>query len=645
MWHFITRISKRRLRQFTKVLPTQNQERFNRNTGCVPQLQYHLWPANDNKAASRPQNSWRKGFLEINNSALSNAEHELPENQDGTSQLERKKQISNELKSLHKQKELLESRITELESALQVEEDEKNCWKLEDFPWSLEIRMRLEQFGIDNFHPHQLQAINATLSNKDVMVVFGTGGGKSLCYQLPALVSKGVTVVVSPLVSLITDQVMNLEKNQIKAHMLTGNTSWTETLEIYNAMESHTTEMKLLYVTPEKVAQSKTFLAQLDTCYRNGNLSRIAIDEVHCVNQWGNAFRPDYKLLGILKRQFPTTPIIGLTATSTEKVLNEIKSVLNIPNALVFRSSLRRDNLFYEVRQKPNTHKKLIDDMARTIKTGFFGKSGIVYCLSKRNCSDVCKGLASHGIHAGVYHANLSSSEREETHIKWLKGDIQVICATVAFGMGINKPDVNFVIHHTMSKSIESYYQESGRAGRDGSLALCLLYFALKDVSRQNNMVLKESAGLENLAKMVQYCHDTTSCRQKLICEHFGEKFAHECSGMCDSCTQAQASICDVTSVCRTILDLVQSSVTRKENLTGKKIVEIMKKKNHEQFSEVDFERIILHMLIAGYLREEYRIVKSYTITYILPGRKRSLLKRHSVKLNLPLPASMKKPA
>lgn len=528
--------------------------------------------------------------------------------------------------------------------------EEDHSWASHKFPWYERLKeVARINFGVNSFRPMQLEAINATMSNRDVILIMPTGGGKSFCFQAPALLSPGITLVVSPLLSLIEDQLLCLESLGISATKLNASSSKSDVKTVHTDMVTTNTSLKFLYVTPEKISKSKRFMAQLEKCYKANNLKRIVIDEVHCASQWGNDFRPDYKILGLLKRQFPNAPVLGLTATSTTKVTQDVKKILCIPYCIVFRSPLNRANLYYEVRRKPTTHERVINDMVSTIRKNF-GKnsgSGIVYCFSCKDCETVCKDLCIKGISSAVYHARLLPVEKSRVHKKWINNKIQVICATIAFGMGINKPDVRFVIHHSLSKSVENYYQESGRAGRDGLPALCLLYFGFSDVFRQSTLVLTENTGQENLSKMVKYCLNLQNCRRDPLSSHFGEpKTSFSCSKACDICNKhTKFDIVYVTVQCKELMRIVETASQINKSLTGNQLVEAAQ--GYKQFktsnsmlksmSVEHVQRIIVFMILQGYFKEDFHFTPYTTISYIKPGPKARMVKVDAVKLPLPI--------
>ncbi|MCO5587461.1 hypothetical protein L7F22_041410 [Adiantum nelumboides] len=402
-------------------------------------------------------------------------------------------------------------------------------------------------FGHRQFRSHQRKACESTMAGKDCFILMPTGGGKSLCYQLPAVLSPGVTVVVSPLLSLIQDQVLALiNRFDIPATFLSSQQSSSQSCAVIQELRKSRPSCKLLYVTPEKIAGSASFQALLKNLQQRGQLARFVIDEAHCVSQWGHDFRPDYKSLGVLKQQFSSVPLMALTATATQPVREEIMKILRIPRAVVLEASFDRPNLTYEVVNKDQDPFK---QLGQAIQDRFKGKCGIVYCLSKNECMDVC-GYLNEKFHTKTvyYHAGLSGRERMLVQRKWQIGEVQVVCATIAFGMGIDKADVRFVIHNSMSKAVESYYQESGRAGRDGLPSTCMILYSKKDFSRivcmlrsgQGTNRTRFKWGMEQARKMQAYCAEKSRCRREMLLDHFGESFdSRNCqfgASPCDTC-------------------------------------------------------------------------------------------------------------
>uniref|UniRef100_A0A0A9D881 ATP-dependent DNA helicase n=1 Tax=Arundo donax TaxID=35708 RepID=A0A0A9D881_ARUDO len=402
-------------------------------------------------------------------------------------------------------------------------------------------------FGNKSFRPLQYEACRAAMDNRDCFVLMPTGGGKSLCYQLPATLHPGISVVVCPLLSLIQDQIVALTyKFGIPATFLSSQQTASQASTVIQELRCGKPSFKLLYVTPERIAGNYSFMEILRGLNQRGLLARFIIDEAHCVSQWGHDFRPDYRGLGCLKQNFPGVPIMALTATATESVREDILDALRIPGAMILKRSFDRVNLNYEVIVKTKTAQKQLGDL---LKERFLNKSGIVYCLSKNECADTAKFLREkYKIKCAHYHAGLAARQRTSVQEKWHSGDIKVICATIAFGMGIDKPDVRFVIHNTMSKSIESYYQESGRAGRDDLPAHCIALYKKKDFSRIVCMLRNADTfnsdsfkvAMEQAKKMQAYCELKTECRRQALLEHFGERYNRQrCKdgpSPCDNC-------------------------------------------------------------------------------------------------------------
>ncbi|CAH9142569.1 unnamed protein product [Cuscuta epithymum] len=402
-------------------------------------------------------------------------------------------------------------------------------------------------FGNRTFRPLQHKACQAILQKRDCFILMPTGGGKSLCYQLPAILQPGVTIVVSPLLSLIQDQIITLNlKFGIPATFLNSQQSYSQSAAILQELRQDKHSCKLLYATPERIVGNLHFQEVLTSLHRKGNLAGFVIDEAHCVSQWGHDFRPDYRLLSCLKRNFPYVPVMALTATATHTVREDILKILNIPRALVLETSFDRSNLKYEVIGKG---KEPLKQLGEVLANRFKKLCGIIYCLSKSECMEVSKFLNEKcKIKSTYYHAGLSARQRVTAQRSWRAGEIDVVCATIAFGMGIDKPDVRFVIHNTMSKSIESYYQEAGRAGRDNLPATCVVLYQKKDFSRLVCMLRsgqgyrRESLKLamDQARKMQSYCELKNECRRQALVGHFGELINRSAcrngSNPCDNC-------------------------------------------------------------------------------------------------------------
>ena len=418
-------------------------------------------------------------------------------------------------------------------------------------PWSRDVKTAMkDRFHLHGFRPNQLDAINATLSGKDTFVLMPTGGGKSLCYQLPSIVqsgkTRGVTVVISPLLSLMQDQVDHLRKLKIQALFLNSEVTLEDRRVLMEGLRGPDVEkyIQLLYITPEMINKSQAIVNVFRDLHRRNRLARLVIDEAHCVSQWGHDFRPDYKLIGDVRRQFEGVPVMALTATATENVKIDVIHNLGIQGCEVFTQSFNRPNLTYEVRSKAKG-KEVLETMAETINTLYKNQSGIVYCLSRKTCEKVAEELrGKYSIKAHHYHAGLDPPKKIEIQKKWQAGSYNVIVATIAFGMGIDKPDVRFVIHHSIPKSLEGYYQETGRAGRDGKRSGCYLYYGYQDTSSLKRMIDEGEGSWEQkerqrkmLRNIVQYCENRSDCRRVQVLNYFNESFKREdCNGACDNC-------------------------------------------------------------------------------------------------------------
>lgn len=457
--------------------------------------------------------------------------------------------------------------------AIRIDDDE--CEEYFKFPWSDDVKQVLKKkFNMTGFRENQIQAINATLAGRDVFVLMPTGGGKSLCYQLTSLIktgrTQGVTIVVSPLLSLMEDQVSHLRDFNVDAFVLNGDTTAADKSEIRDALRQDDVQnaIQVLYVTPEMLSKNLSMIETFERLYNRRKLARLVIDEAHCVSQWGHDFRPDYKLLGDVRRRFPNVPVMALTATATENVKLDTIHNLGMKNCDILTSSFNRHNLYYEVRLK-GKGKEDIKNIATLIQERHPRQTGIVYCLSRKNCEDVAKALRDdHQIKADHYHAGLDANKKRAVQKRWQAGKVQVIVATIAFGMGIDKPNVRFVIHHSLPKSLEGYYQETGRAGRDRLPSRCYLFYGYGDAGKYRRMIDEaEDSSWEQkerqhqmLRKMVQFCENKSDCRRVQVLSYFGERFdRHDCQRQCDNCnSQSTFEDVDFTEQARQIIHIVR---------------------------------------------------------------------------------------
>lgn len=546
--------------------------------------------------------------------------------------------VQDQIKLLLERQEKLHERQSELKFLLEAykasgtgnsaNENASRSSSLEDwsgsFEWDSQADdFRLNIFGIPSYRQNQKEIINAIMSGRDVLVIMAAGGGKSLCYQLPAILRDGVALVISPLLSLIQDQVMGLTALGIPAFMLTSTTSKENEKFIYKALEKGEGELKILYVTPEKISKSKRFMSKLEKCHNAGRLSLISIDEAHCCSQWGHDFRPDYKSLSILKTQFSNVPVVALTATATQKVQYDVMEMLRIPKCVKFVSTVNRPNLFYTVRSKSSVSKVVVDEIAEFIQESYSNsESGIVYCFSRKECEQVAAELRERGIAADYYHADMDVNAREKVHTWWSKNKLQVIVGTVAFGMGINKPDVRFVIHHSLSKSMETYYQESGRAGRDGLPSECVLFYRPADVPRQSSMVFYENSGLQNLYDIVRYCQSKRQCRRNAFFRHFAEPL-QDCNGMCDNCAfLSEVMEVDVSRHAKVMVSLLQDTQEKDQRLTMLQLVDKMKNKKElgSDIKKEEMEQLVIQLILDFVFKEEYQHTAYATNAYVTIG-------------------------
>ena len=491
-------------------------------------------------------------------------------------------------------------------------------------------------FGFDTFKGDQERIIQNLLDGNDTFVLMPTGGGKSLCYQLPSLLMEGTAIVISPLIALMKNQVdviTNLSEQEGTAHYLNSSLNKAAIDQVKTDIMAGKT--KLLYVAPESLTKEDNveFLKTV-------KISFYAVDEAHCISEWGHDFRPEYRRIRPIVNEIGQAPIIALTATATDKVRSDIKKNLGMVDAKEFKSSFNRPNLYYEVRPKT---KDVDKNIIKFIKQ-HPGKSGIIYCLSRKKVEELAAILRANDIKAAAYHAGLDSATRTQTQDAFLMEDIDVIVATIAFGMGIDKPDVRFVIHYDIPKSLEGYYQETGRAGRDGGEGICLAFYSSKDLQKldkfmEGKPVAEQDIGRQLLVETAAYA-ETSVCRRKMLLHYFGEDYPKDNCGNCDNCLHPKTKI----EAQEQLVITLQAILSVKENfrsdyiidfITGKETDEILAH-HHEELENFgagsdDDEKIwnpvIRQALIAGYLKKE---VENYGLLKVTSAGKKFLKAPHS---------------
>ncbi|MCR4768667.1 MAG: DNA helicase RecQ [Bacteroidaceae bacterium] len=483
-------------------------------------------------------------------------------------------------------------------------------------------------FGFDSFKGDQEAIIQNLLDKKDTFVLMPTGGGKSLCYQLPALVMEGTAIVISPLIALMKNQVDAIKhicENDNVAHFINSSLNKTSIQQVKNDITAGYT--KLLYVAPESLTKLEyvEFLKSV-------KISFYAIDEAHCISEWGHDFRPEYRRIRPIMEEIGKAPIIALTATATDKVRTDIKKNLGMPDATEFKASFNRPNLYYEVRQKT---KDIDKDIIKYIKA-HPGKSGIIYCLSRKKVEELAANLKANDIKAAPYHAGMESAVRSATQDDFLMERIDVIVATIAFGMGIDKPDVRFVMHYDIPKSLEGYYQETGRAGRDGGEGRCIAFYTRKDLQKlekfmEGKPIAEQDIGRQLLKETANYC-ESSVCRRKLLLHYFGENYPEENCNNCDNCKHPKKKI-DATQELLLAMKVIEAI---KENFKTEYVSDILRgvetefilSHKHEKLSlfgkgsdhEASFWSAVLNQaMIEGYLRKD---VENYGLIKITPEGK-----------------------
>ena len=488
-------------------------------------------------------------------------------------------------------------------------------------------------FGFDKFKGDQEAIINNLLDGNDTFVLMPTGGGKSLCYQLPSLIMEGTAIVISPLIALMKNQVdviNGMSEESGVAHYLNSSLNKASIQQVMCDVKSGVT--KLLYVAPESLNKEENveFLKSV-------KISFYAIDEAHCISEWGHDFRPEYRNIRPTIGKIGNAPVIALTATATDKVRTDIKKNLGISDAKEFKSSFNRANLYYEVRSKTQDIDKQIIKFIKQHE----GKSGIIYCLSRKKVEELSEVLKTNEIKAAPYHAGLDSSTRSQTQDDFLMERIDVIVATIAFGMGIDKPDVRFVIHYDIPKSLEGYYQETGRAGRDGGEGICIAFYAQKDLKKlekfmEGKPVAEQDIGRQLLQETAAYA-ESSVCRRKMLLHYFGEEYNKESCHNCDNCLHPKEKI----EASKALLVILKSILAIKENFRQEYIIDFVKGRgtddivshHHDQLEEFGsgedenpklWNPVIRQALIAGYLKKD---VENYGLLKVTAGGRRFVKK------------------
>jgi ATP-dependent DNA helicase RecQ len=466
-------------------------------------------------------------------------------------------------------------------------------------------------FGYSAFRPGQEAVVKDALTGRDLIALMPTGGGKSLCFQLPALLQPGVSLVVSPLIALMQDQVRLLEDYGIPATFINSSLSREEIQQRIAGMLRGV--FKLVYLAPERLLMSDFLSGPLEKLAQKPGINAFVIDEAHCVSEWGHDFRPEYRQLATLRRRHPRVPMLAFTATATSRVRSDVIAQLQLRDPAVHLSSFNRPNLFYEVRQKDAGAYGELLQIARA------GGSGIVYCLSRKRVEETCGQLTSDGIAARAYHAGLEADERRSNQEGFIRDDVQVMVATIAFGMGINKPDVRWVVHFDLPRTLEGYYQESGRAGRDGDPARCTLFFGAADIRTADFLIQQkvdphsgepledeQRIARQQLRQVLSYT-ESTECRRAIQLRYFDETFVPPC-GACDNCCEPR-QLEDWTVEARQLLSCVARLAQRRERFGAAHIIDILRGSRSERVLSRNHDELSVHGIGKNHSVQEWRAV------------------------------------
>ena len=533
--------------------------------------------------------------------------------------------------------------------------------------WSEHLK---DHFGYDHFITPQNKIVKDTSKNYDQLVVLPTGSGKSICYQLPAIVSNGISIIISPLKSLIKDQVDNLKKKNIPVITFYGDTTKKEKKLLHEVIHESEHSIHLIYTTPETIEKNMEFRGYLDILENKRTLDRFVIDEAHCISQWGNNFRPSYKALKKIREIWPTVPIMALTATAPINVRNEIVKLLKFKKYKMYTKSYFRKNLNISIIEKSRilkNHNKNIFDILNQDK--FMEVSGIIYCQKRKKCESLEKYLNERSLATKAYHAGLKKKLRNEIENKWKANEIRVIIATIAFGMGIDKPDVRFVIHNDIPFSIESYYQEIGRAGRDGENSNCILFYSEKDRANAKKLIkysfrnslkyqrtreqfLEHRTNMSNTIKMLDFfenfCINKHNCRHSAMSAYLGEPELEPCMRCCDNCIKNARCLApkkiDISNICKDIVNIIFELNTSayKSNIVNtfknKACYKHKRQFKTKKYTMEIFEKCLVFLRVNNYIRE--KIIKmegscGHLQMYQLFKKSRQILDNNNICLNL----------
>ena len=477
------------------------------------------------------------------------------------------------------------------------------------------ISSKLDVFGVDKLRPFQEKVVKAYLDKKNILVFVMTGGGKSLCYQLPSILDNKLVVVISPLKSLMEDQVNDLQKLNIKSCVFSGDQSYQEKQTIFNNLVKDDIPYNIIYTNPETLQYNHNFYDILEKINKKKKLGMIVFDEAHCMSLWGHDFRPSYLEMKELRNKIKGVPFMALTASATKRVEEEIKNILNFDeNTVYIKESFRRENLDLKIIHSKG--QETYKNIEQKIKNEYKNKSGIIYCHSRKKCEKLYDYLLEKNIKTEYYHAGLDFKTRKEIQEKWKNNEVLIVIATIAFGMGINKKDVRFVIHCNVPSSIENYYQEIGRGGRDGKKTECILYYNYCDKILQQKLIEKGGDKkdkdyyyhkMNKLNQMVSFIENISDCRHFLLTNYFGEIKNFKCHDFCDNCSNSQnIEEIDITEISKIIFKIIAS-----QDVSRSRIKNIVKLKSNIKFSDNMLDRILIYLISNKYIKESISLTQN----------------------------------